>query len=139
MSGADDIALGNTVRVMANHNYPEEVVVKVVRAYRAQLAHQHEKLFEHRGDGTVWGQLPDGRFVELIEKPQGALHCSTCQCSKLHAQIPVPGNPMSRSWHDNGCQSADAALVKITSMEQLAAEARKCESLLSSLNGGYGK
>jgi hypothetical protein len=71
--------------------------------------------------------------------PLPDLHCPTCQCPRLHAQIPVPGNPMSRSWHDNGCQSADAALVKITSMEQLAAEARKCESLLSSLNGGYGK
>lgn len=60
-----------------------------------------EKLFEHRGDGTVWGKLPDGRYVELVEKRAGDLHCSTCQCPKLHAEAPVPGNPRSRSWHQN--------------------------------------
>jgi hypothetical protein len=28
-----------------------------------------DKIIEHRGDGTVWAKLPDGRFVEVIEKP----------------------------------------------------------------------
>lgn len=61
-------------------------------------------LVEHRGDGTVWAKLPDGRFVEVIEKPEpraDGLHCATCQCNKLHLTPPMPGNPRSRSWHQN--------------------------------------
>jgi hypothetical protein len=29
------------------------------------------------------------------------LHCATCQCNKLHPQVPSPGNPRSKSWHTN--------------------------------------
>jgi hypothetical protein len=68
------------------------------------ISAQGEVLFKWRGDGTVWGKLPDGRFVELIEKlaprPDG-LHCATCQCAKLHEERHVPGNKLSRSWHKN--------------------------------------
>jgi hypothetical protein len=74
-------------------------------------AQSGETLFEHRGDGTVWGKLPDGRFVELGEKPTpraDGLHCSTCQCGKLPSQDErhVPGNPRSRSWHKNAPNGA---------------------------------
>jgi hypothetical protein len=29
------------------------------------------------------------------------LHCTTCQCNKLHPTPPTPENPRSRSWHQN--------------------------------------
>jgi hypothetical protein len=30
-----------------------------------------------------------------------ALHCPTCQCARLHGVAPSPGNPNSKSWHEN--------------------------------------
>lgn len=60
-----------------------------------------EKLLEWRGDGTVWAKFPDGRYVEVIEKPAHGLHCATCQCNKFPPTPPVPENPRSKSWHEN--------------------------------------
>jgi hypothetical protein len=30
-----------------------------------------------------------------------AMHCSTCQCARTHAEVPTDanGNPRKRSWH----------------------------------------
>lgn len=27
------------------------------------------------------------------------MHCSTCQCVRVHDTPRIPGNPLSRSWH----------------------------------------
>lgn len=35
------------------------------------------------------------------ERAASGMHCSTCQCNKIHPTPPVPGNTMSKSWHDN--------------------------------------
>jgi len=41
----------------------------------------------------------NGLVLELVGAEQR--HCPTCQCNKLNPTPPVPGNPRSRSWHEN--------------------------------------
>jgi hypothetical protein len=31
-------------------------------------------------------------------------HCATCQCNKLNAEPPSPGNSLSKSWHMNAAK-----------------------------------
>lgn len=58
------------------------------------------------------GEL-DMRGIALTKEPGPnrvpELHCATCQCNKLHSTPPIPGNPMSKSWHDDSAQLAAAA------------------------------
>jgi hypothetical protein len=44
-----------------------------------------ERLLEWRGDGTVWVKWPNGRFVEVIEKPTRNEPKGNCPlCGALH-------------------------------------------------------
>lgn len=36
------------------------------------------------------------------------LHCATCRCPALHGVAPAPGNPNSKSWHNNAGGLQDA-------------------------------
>lgn len=55
---------------------------------------------QHSGEyiGGVEFTALRGRIDAALAKP---LHCATCQCNKLNEPVPAPGNPLSRSWHDN--------------------------------------
>jgi hypothetical protein len=59
-----------------------------------------EKLqfYSDRHDGDCGELELRGRIDAALAKP---LHCATCQCNKLDEPVPAPGNPLSRSWHDN--------------------------------------
>ena len=59
------------------------------------------QLYRNQHPGQYIG---GGEFVELKRRidvaPAKPRHCATCQCNKLNEPAPVPGNPLSRSWHD---------------------------------------
>ena len=59
----------------------------------------HEQLHENGRAFVRMTWTTDGPRIEVIGHDQ--MHCATCQCNKVHSAIPVPGNPRSRSWHQN--------------------------------------